>query len=238
MATIDQSSFKDAYVDLNNSGTNYGTADPLLVAYNTGVEKDVLIGWDKGFFDGITVTSVVMYIYIDVWDGVSSHDFRVKRVTGTWTEGGVTYATRPSTTSTNAATFQLSGIGWKSVDITNMWNDEGTSTFSAWIEGLTLTSSCSISAREGDNGPYLHVTYTNPSAIRVDSVSGSDLNSGVLCTAPKQTFGACYDMIATNGTIYVCNSGADFSGETITFTKGFSATTNNSTGNFFLPKFQ
>lgn len=67
-------------------------------------------------------------------------------------------------------------------------------------------------------------TYTQLSQdIYINSSTGSDSNAGDSCTSghPVQTFGKAYSLLASGGTIYVCNDGADFSAENITFTKPY-----------------
>ncbi len=70
-------------------------------------------------------------------------------------------------------------------------------------------------------------TYTPlASDIYVNSSTGSDANAGDSCLAghPVLTFGKAYSLLNAAGTIHVCNSGADFSAETITRNKSYSMT--------------
>ncbi len=80
------------------------------------------------------------------------------------------------------------------------------------------------------------ITYLND--VYVNSSTGSDSNAGDSCTAghPLLTFGKTYSLLTSGGTIHVCNSGADFSGETVTLNKSFSIDLNGSSGNFYGPK--
>ncbi len=75
--------------------------------------------------------------------------------------------------------------------------------------------------------------------IYVNSSTGNDTNTGHSCSAgnPVLTFGKAYSLISSiAGTIHVCNSGADFSGETVTLNKSFSMDLNGLSGNFYGPK--
>ncbi|MDW7726995.1 MAG: hypothetical protein SCH70_07770 [Candidatus Methanoperedens sp.] len=71
--------------------------------------------------------------------------------------------------------------------------------------------------------------------VYVNSSTGDDLNAGDSCTDPVKTFGKAYNLIGSGGTIIVCNSGADFSSETVTLNKSFNLTMEG-TGYFYGPK--
>lgn len=74
--------------------------------------------------------------------------------------------------------------------------------------------------------------------IYVNSSSGKDSNAGDSCASghPVQTFGKAYSLLNSGGTIHVCNSGADFSAETVTLNKSYSIDLNGSSGYFYGPK--
>jgi len=74
--------------------------------------------------------------------------------------------------------------------------------------------------------------------VYVNSSTGSDSNLGDSCTSghPVLTFARAYTLLISGGTIHVCNSGADFSSETVTLNKSFSIDLNGSSGNFYGPK--
>jgi|GEM_PF-5861134 len=101
----------------------------------------------------------------------------------------------------------------------------GSTAISSWFEEFNLGSILAT---------YTIIEYSD---TYVNSSTGNDANAGDSCVSghPVKTFQKAYDLLASNGTIHVCNSGADFSGETVTFTKGFSITVDGD-GNCFLPK--
>jgi len=81
--------------------------------------------------------------------------------------------------------------------------------------------------------------YANTLAdVYVNSSTGSDSNAGDSCVAghPFLTFAKAYSLLNSGGTIHVCNSGADFSAETVTLNKSFSIDLNGASGNFYGPK--
>ncbi len=93
---------------------------------------------------------------------------------------------------------------------------------------------------------YFDDTHVNPSLfastyyvnVYVNSVSGSDANIGDSCVAghPVLTFAKAFSILGPGGTIHVCNSGADFNGETVTLNKPFSIDLNGASGYFYMPK--
>lgn len=74
--------------------------------------------------------------------------------------------------------------------------------------------------------------------VYVNSSTGNDTYAGDSCVAghPVQTFARAYSILKPGGTIHVCNSGADFSGETVTLNKSFSVDLNGTSGYFYMPK--
>ncbi len=124
-----------------------------------------------------------------------------------------------------------------------------TTNFSGVMRDLTVGS---VSYRSGDittNTPTSEwtdhtarlsvlATYTDNPDVYVNSSTGNDSNAGDSCTAghPVQTFGKAYSLLASGGTVHVCNDGADFSGETVTLNKSFSIDRNGSAGLFYMPK--
>ena len=74
--------------------------------------------------------------------------------------------------------------------------------------------------------------------VYVHSTTGNDTYAGDSCVAghPVLTFAKAYSLLDSGGTIHVCNSGADFSAETVTLNKSFSIDLNGASGNFYGPK--
>ncbi len=89
----------------------------------------------------------------------------------------------------------------------------------------------------GDDSIAVYVTDTIQN-IYVNSSTGNDANAGDSCVAghPKLTFAAAYAALTSGGTIHVCNTGADFSAETVTLNKSFSIDLNGASGYWYGPK--
>ncbi len=104
--------------------------------------------------------------------------------------------------------------------------------------GTIYTYKVYITSANSSSVGYTEYLYVQPQSndIYVNSSTGNDLNTGASCSVPVKTFTVAYSLINTNGTIHVCNSGADFSGETITFSKSWNTMYQDSgTGNFYFP---
>ncbi len=133
--------------------------------------------------------------------------------------------------------FSTNDTGGKSVEATT-----GTSAYQTYNSGgdVTTTTSqgswTSLTIIEAS----LLVTYievcTTYNDVYVNSSTGNDSACGATSGTPVQTFGRAYVLLNSAGNIHVLNSGADFSGETVTLNKSFSIDLNGSSGNFYGPK--
>ncbi len=81
---------------------------------------------------------------------------------------------------------------------------------------------------------FYYILCSTYNDVYVNTSTGNDNNCGNTSSVPVKTFQTTYNLLNTNGTIHVLNSGADFSAETVTFTKGFSITVDGD-GNCYLP---
>lgn len=88
--------------------------------------------------------------------------------------------------------------------------DNGTSAKSGWAS-VNWEGSVSV-----------QVTYNSTiDNVYINSSTGNDSNDGTSCVNAVLTFQTAYNLLNSAGTIYICNDGADFSGENITFTKPY-----------------
>lgn len=102
----------------------------------------------------------------------------------------------------------------------------GSTTISSWFSEYVLSSILAT---------YTIIEYSN---TYVNTSTGNDTYVGDSCAAghPKLTFAAAYALLASGGTIHVCNTGADFSAETVTLNKSFSIDLNGADGYFYMPQ--
>jgi len=136
------------------------------------------------------------------------------------------------------APWEIDGVGWSGYVTTGTYAYTTTTTigstlytYRAYIVGQ---NSSDVNVIE-----YLYVQELGASAnIYVNSSTGSDYNAGDSCTSghPVHTFSKAYALLSSGGTIHVCNSGADFSSESVTLNKSFSIDLNGSDGYFYGPQ--
>ena len=190
------------------------------------------------------ISTVTLYIYGDTpWSGGNITVYENRVTDNTWTEGGVTWNNQPTITTTNQTSFFCTTTTeWKTVDVTNIVKDAKNAGSVCGIrldaDGSPTFFSRSFSSREGSFASYLYVIHDGQDNIYVNSSTGSNSNLGNSCAAghPFLTFQKAYNFLNINGTIHVCNSGADFSSETVTLNKSFSIDLNGNSGNFYGPK--
>jgi hypothetical protein len=81
-----------------------------------------------------------------------------------------------------------------------------------------------------------YTAQTTGDNVYVNSGTGFDVCWGLSSDCPVQTWTKAYSVLNSGGTIHILNSGADFSGETVTLNKSFSVDLNGATGYFYMPK--
>lgn len=260
MATIDITANKDSYVMQQDPNYNCGTETSFEVQSYYWVEYDLhlnyraFIGFDLSSIPpGSTINSATLKIYRNgTGNGVyaQGRTYWFERVTGSWTETGVTWNNQPGVTTTNRVS-KVSPLNnndeWWNLTVTGMVQDAfsgGAVSFRLKDNSEDFTTDFAwheFDARENaSNKPTLTVDYTPLSSdnIYVNSLSGNDSNPGDSCVAghPVLTFAKALSILNPGGTIHVCNSGADFSGETVTLNKSFSVDLNGTSGYFYMPK--
>ncbi len=235
-------SFIETYPDINYGDSNYLNVgkDP----FSEGQTFRSFLEFNISLIPSTdAISTVTLYIYAPNWSGGDITVY-VNRITdNTWTESGILWSNQPTITTTNQASFFCSTTTeWKSVDITNIVKDAKNIGSICGIrldaDGAPETYSRSFNSRESGNIPYLYVIHNGQDDIYVNSSTGSDSNLGNSCVSghPFLTFNKAYNFVNSGGTIHVCNSGADFSSETVTLNKSFSMDLNGASGNFYGPK--
>lgn len=217
--------------------TNYGGNSYFTAGYYSSWTSHALVGFDISSLVGKIINSVTLYAYVYY---SSTAALNLYRTTGSWSEYDLTWNNEPAHTTDNSTSHLYNSGGYHSVDITNMFKDETGSKFSVKLIMPTLGKQVMFKSRSHwDNvPPYIYVDYVQTlNDVYVNPSTGNDANAGDSCVSghPVQTFQKAYDILNPNGVIHVCNSGADFSGETVTLTKGFSITVDGD-GYCYLPK--
>jgi RHS repeat-associated protein len=178
------SSYGDAFVD-SHSGNGYDDyQDPTSPFYHelwngvspadAGVTYDFL-RWDLSAYANVTVDSATLRLYPwhQYYNAPTTETTYVRRLTTSWTEGGVTWANKPSYTATNTATtacvegsycnFDVSAIAQLWLQATSPLSNYG---FQVDTIGKndTYWKRFISSEQGGSNRPALSITYHNASA--------------------------------------------------------------------------
>jgi len=156
---------KDAYVDEVSDDTNYGSSDYIQVYSYVGYRQRGFIEFDISSIPaGAIITSVILKLYCSSFDGART--MRFYRITGSWTEGEVTWNNQPTIDETKYVDHVLNATGWREIDVTDLFVLG--STFGLQIrdkdEGSTGKMQKFYSKDYGGYNPKLIVTYIVPLA--------------------------------------------------------------------------
>ena len=187
-------SVADAMVQSGYPTTNYGDFSIMRAGYYTGTRvMQSLARFDlSGIPAGTPIGQALLYLYLGSSQDSpgASRIIAVYRVTGSWTEGGVTWNTKPGWSSMYYNTLSIShaDYGWHWVDVTNLvreWVNGQYPNYGLWILGNESPSNPNwrgFYTREDSGGrrPYLYVTYGGAGA------SGAQ-GSGGLFVSPVPT---------------------------------------------------
>jgi hypothetical protein len=171
----------DAYVYELNGGTNFGGATTLdvrselqegiLILPDTPANKRTLVRFDLSACSipsGASIQSAALQLFLSTAPG-ADRTYDAYRVTSAWTEGGVTWGTRPSTaagataTTTTGTTAGLTRQWGVSADVQAYVN--GTATNHGWLvrdrsEGALQAQEGRFQSREAaGNQPLLAISY-------------------------------------------------------------------------------
>jgi hypothetical protein len=110
----------DSFINNESTGTNYNGEDLEVYTGDDGGMLVSLLGFDLSAYSGMTINSATLYIYaVEIENADMSFGF--KRITSSWAEASVTWATAPSAAATvyNTTTWSVDA-GWKTVDLTSL----------------------------------------------------------------------------------------------------------------------
>jgi parallel beta-helix repeat protein len=107
----------DAWIDQNSASNNFG-ADAILKVRSQGPSDNfrALVRFDMpaSIPEGYVLHSATLRLYAPSWTG--GRTLEALRITGDWSENGVTWDNQPATTGTAAPAS--SGSGWREWDVT------------------------------------------------------------------------------------------------------------------------
>lgn len=124
----DAAAGKDAYVYSNAAATNYGTDQYLQVGNQGAYMRRSYVQFDlSGIPASVVVTSAIAQLYYNGGYGTAIIDIGISKVTGTWTETGVTWNNQPAYStameSTRAINRSNEPVGYKDFTATNLVKD-------------------------------------------------------------------------------------------------------------------
>jgi len=159
----------DSYVDDGMANTNYGGSASLYVSfYGEFLNRQfTLVKFDLSSIPaGSAIDSATFRAYLNAASGLSSVDLTMCRLSGSWSEYGVTWNNRPIFVSWNTEAVS-SSTGWRT------WDAKGL--VSAWLAGIYPNHGLGIagpndvglysrrfSSREGGTAPRLVISYFPP----------------------------------------------------------------------------
>ena len=171
MATTKQSPSDDAFLRSSKSSTNYGSKEYL----RNGGWGDFylsLIKFDISTLPStITLAEIKFYVISD-GNGTPLSSTKWQRIESSWSEGTVTYGTKPTGAVNNTgAAVNIPSVGeWLTIDITNLyrdWKDETYDNYGIALNGNASSYSDKFSrwaskeyTTDTTKRPYLEITYT------------------------------------------------------------------------------
>ena len=189
-----QPSTADSYVNQALPGTNYGTATTMYIQAKTKTAKRALAQFDLSSIpSGSTINSATLELYAASIVGTTT--LNVHRITGTWTETGVTWTNQPSFTSTADASISGgSGVGWRIwnvLSVVQSWYNGTNTNYGLLVKCSTETGITAITytfaTKEYSTTTYrpiLRINYTPPSYWDCSYVGVGSCTT--TCTSPSQ----------------------------------------------------
>lgn len=155
----------DAYVNEGAPAQNHGGYTTLNVSLDEfGTEQRAYVRFNLSSIpDGASIQSATFKAYLDSGDGASSVSLTMYRCTSTWTEGGVTWASRPSLAGgTSIAVGTAAGwYSWNAFNLVIDWLDGVYANYGLGIVGPDGGAGYvrTFSSREGGHAPQLVIKY-------------------------------------------------------------------------------
>jgi len=165
----------DTYIWDGRSTTIYGSALDLQIENGgLGFIQEILVRFDLSSIpSGATIESTTLKLYFfRAWSPYTT--VYAYRITSTWSEGSVTWSTRPGLESTATDSLYISTTGWKTWSVTADVQDfvSGTKTNYGWQlkanANIGDTDARSKEYPDTTYDPVLEVTYKAPTTITVD----------------------------------------------------------------------
>ncbi len=155
---------KDASVFDNTPNSNYGASPTLAWGYGSN-QSETYIAFNElndSQYQGATVNSAILSLYVYSMGGDVTDIFYVKPVGSTWDESTITWNNRPTLFSASISQNYPPGTGWLSVNIT-AWVQN-------WLDGAWTNNGLFFYNSTGSTtNDYMNVRssdYTADSSLR------------------------------------------------------------------------
>ncbi|RMD64981.1 DNRLRE domain-containing protein [Candidatus Parcubacteria bacterium] len=180
MVTVSLYSIADARILNIYPSNNFGTQPEVDAGYYVaGAElARSFIKFDLSSIPaGSTISAATLSLTIYLF-GVQADTHYIYRVTGSWTETGVSWGNQPGYTTTNGASLYVNSSGtksWNVLGIVRDWIENGYTNYGfLWRvahEGWTSETVCRAYSREySSTAIRLDVTYTPPAGRNFQAV--------------------------------------------------------------------
>lgn len=153
---------QDDFINIYSPDETYNYTN--LQIYNGGLADSLyaLLDFDLSAIAGKIIISATLKMYADALTLATTLGF--KRIEGTWTEGVVTWNTRPNISGSYAAYNPSLGSGYKNFDLKTLVQSvsNGEDYYGIWVYVGNPVSDyrwCQFSSSEAENKPQLEVRY-------------------------------------------------------------------------------
>lgn len=185
---LDLQADHDAFLDIHNRDTNYGSAEHFLVNKNTNelgyyyFERSVIQFGLPGLPTDATITSAEIRLYCDdqYLDSSNPTPIQAYRITELWDESTVTYNSAYDKYDSSIAydTVDVQGDGWYSWDITELakeWVDGTYDNYGVMLRGAGSGNYWkqfrSSEYSEIEYRPHLEITYARVPFVYLEEVT-------------------------------------------------------------------
>ena len=194
-----QPSTADSYVNQGSAGTNYGSGATMSVQSRLSQAQRTLVMFDLSAIpENSVINSATLELYASSAP-TTGLTLNVHRITGTWTESGVTWTNQPAYNSTvDSSLAGGTAAGWKIWNIASVvqgWVDGTNVNYGLIVKGsvendktaLTYAFSSKENGTSG-NRPILRINYTPPTTMNCDYVGPGECDAILAECAPGDIY--------------------------------------------------
>jgi len=178
---------KDALISKNYPDRNYGDHAGLLWGYGSGEWQTFIefIGLNDTQYQGATVTSAILSLYVHTVNGTTSDSFLCIPQDSSWDESTITWNNSPISIAGSAIVqYYPAGAGWIDIDITTfvqnwldgIWTNNGFVIFNQSTTSSNLNTHSSDYTADTSLRPKLVMEY---SGSAVEEATWGQVKAGI-----------------------------------------------------------